>query len=40
MQKIFEICKKIFEKTIDKSIKVWYNIITEREQDLTWTVVT
>ena len=30
-RKIFETCKKFFEKTIDKSIKVWYNKYSERE---------
>ena len=39
-EKFLKLAKKFFQKPIDKSIKVWYNIITEREQDLTWTVVT
>ena len=26
--------KKFFQKPLDKSIKVWYNIITERERKI------
>ena len=39
-EKFLKLAKKIFQKTIDKSIKVWYNIITEREQNLIWAVAT
>ena len=33
-EKFLKLAKKNFEKTIDRSIKVWYNIITEREREV------